>query len=215
MDETKKNTDSSPAEDLDLEELAKTLLEASEALGLSESDLLGKLTSLTRSKADLLLDQDGLISKDDIDFDEITEEELLKIVEHDRRLYDIDTLMMEEEMLEEFGEEYGIKNTKYLFWSLRQDGISGRDEMKEVIRASFEDTEEDDGAIDAEELLRLVSADRESYEPEVKLLERKMMQIFSSGYSSQMVQIAFWMLLQEGITPDEELMSAQLEAVFE
>ena len=98
MDETKKNTDSSPAEDLDLEELAKTLLEASEALGLSESDLL--------------LDQDGLISKDDIDFDEITEEELLKIVEHDRRLYDIDTLMMEEEMLEEFGEEYGIKNTK-------------------------------------------------------------------------------------------------------
>ena len=215
MDETKKNTDSSPAEDLDLEELAKTLLEASEALGLSESDLLGKLTSLTRSKADLLLDQDGLISKDDIDFDEITEEELLKIVEHDRRLYDIDTLMMEEEMLEEFGEEYGIKNTKYLFWSLRQDGISGSDEMKVVIRASFEDTEEDDGAIDAEELLRLVSADRESYEPEVKLLERKMMQIFSSGYSSQMVQIAFWMLLQEGITPDEELMSAQLEAVFE
>lgn len=215
MDETKKNTDSSPAEDLDLEELAKTLLEASEALGLSESDLLGKLTSLTRSKADLLLDQDGLISKDDIDFDEITEEELLKIVEHDRRLYDIDTLMMEEEMLEEFGEEYGIKNTKYLFWSLRQDGISGRDEMKEALRASFEDTEEDDGAIDAEELLRLVSADRESYEPEVKLLERKMMQIFSSGYSSQMVQIAFWMLLQEGITPDEELMSAQLEAVFE
>ena len=104
MDETKKNTDSSPAEDLDLEELAKTLLEASEALGLSESDLLGKLTSLTRSKADLLLDQDGLISKDDIDFDEITEEELLKIVEHDRRLYDIATLMMEEEMLEEFGE---------------------------------------------------------------------------------------------------------------
>lgn len=215
MDETKKNTDSSPAEDLDLEELAKTLLEASEALGLSESDLLGKLTSLTRSKADLLLDQDGLISKDDIDFDEITEEELLKIVEHDRRLYDIDTLMMEEEMLEEFGEEYGIKNTEYLFWSLRQDGISGSDEMKEAIRASFEDTEEDDGAIDAEELLRLVSADRESYEPEVKLLERKMMQIFSSGYSSQMVQIAFWMLLQEGITPDEELMSAQLEAVFE
>lgn len=215
MDETKKNTDSSPAEDLNLEELAKTLLEASEALGLSECDLLGKLTSLTRSKADLLLDQDGLISKDDIDFDEITEEELLKIVEHDRRLYDIDTLMMEEEMLEEFGEEYGIKNTKYLFWSLRQDGISGNDEMKEAIQASFEDTEEDDGAIDAEELLRLVSADRESYEPEVKLLERKMMQIFSSGYSSQMVQIAFWMLLQEGITPDEELMSAQLEAVFE
>ncbi len=177
--------------------------------GRSEKEILDLMYEQAQNKLDAALGRDQK-QDEDIDYSEMTPEELLAVVENDRKYYSIDDLLLEKEMFDEFEDEYGTENVMIAFWSYRRDGITGSEEMKESLRTYFEENFDDYTEITLDELVEILPEARRQYSPAELQLEREMLGIFSDDYASELIQAAFWYLLQSG-TPDENSMNEFLQ----
>lgn len=147
----------------------------------------------------------------EIDYSTLSDDEILEIVRHDRELYSIDELLLEEEMLKEFEPVMATDDILFAFWNLRRNGVKDRETMRECIRSYYDEDEEEGYTI--EEMMETVSEERERYSAQELQLEEEMLKVFADTCDSDVIRIAFWFALQNG-TPDADSVRAHIQALI-